>query len=84
ARPLKVDLQVGARGRMGKLLAAAGLLSDRQDAAGFTLLAGPLEFGGTTAHIDNRAWHILLVKAAERGAEAPKPEAEAKPEAKPK
>ena len=84
ARPLKVDLQVGARGRMAKLLATAGLLSDRQDAAGFTLLAGPLEFGGTTAHIDNRAWHELLVKSAERGAEAPKPEAETKPEAKPK
>jgi len=84
ARPLHVEVQLGVRGHLAKLFAAAGLLSDRQDAAGFTLLDRSLEFGGTMAHIDNRAWHKLLVKAAERGAEAGKPKAETGAAQKPK
>jgi hypothetical protein len=70
-RPLSVDLQFGARGQMAKLLSAAGLLSDRKDAAGYTLLDQPLVFGGTLAQIDNRRWHELLVKAAERSSGTP-------------
>jgi hypothetical protein len=70
-RPLTVDLQFGARGQMAKLLSAAGLLSARKDGAGFTLLAQPLVFGGTLAHIDNGPWHAVLVKAAQRNPGAP-------------
>jgi hypothetical protein len=71
ARPLTVDLQLGARGQMAKLLAAAGLLLTRQDGLGYALLDQPLIFGGTLAHIDNRPWHAVLVKAAERNSGGP-------------
>ena len=64
ARPLRVDLQFGARGRIAKLLSAAGLLSAQQDGLGYTLLSQTIFFGGTLEHIDNRRWHDLLVKAA--------------------
>jgi hypothetical protein len=64
ARPLRVDLQFGARGQIAKLFSAAGLLSTRKDDLGYTLLSQPIVFGGTLEHIDNRQWHELLVKAA--------------------
>jgi len=82
ARPLEVTVEMGARDRMAQLFAAAGLLSDRRDAAGYTLLSQPVVFGGTMAHINNHAWHELLVKSAERG-ETPKSDPKAAPAAKP-
>jgi hypothetical protein len=64
AQPLSVDLQFGARGRIAKLLSAAGLLSTQKDDLGYTMLSQPIFLGGTLEHIDNRRWHELLVKAA--------------------
>jgi hypothetical protein len=58
------------------------LLSTEQDGAGFTLLNQPLVFGGTMAHIDNRAWHELLVKSAERRSATAKPGSDAPPAAR--
>jgi hypothetical protein len=66
ARPLHVDLQFGARDRVAKLMAAAGLLSNHKDDSGYTLLSGPIVFGGTLEHIDRSSWHKLLVEAAKR------------------
>ena len=66
AQPLRVELQFGARGRMAKLMSAAGLLSAQKDDGGYTLLSEPIVFGGTLEHLDRTAWHNLLVKSAKR------------------
>ena len=71
AQPLSVNLQFGARGRMAKLLSAAGLLSSRKDADGYLLLSEPIVFGGTLEHVDRSQWHNLLVKAATRNPASP-------------
>jgi len=62
--PLSLDLRFGARGRIARLLATAGLLSDQKDERGFSLLREPVHLGGSLAAIDTSAWHRLLVQAA--------------------
>lgn len=64
AQPLSLDLELWGRGRVAKLLSAAGLLSDRKDALGYTALNQAVHLGGTAEKIDNRQWHDLLVKAS--------------------
>jgi len=64
ARPLSVELQFGARGRIAELLKVAGLLSSHKDDLGYTMLNQPIHFGGTLEHIDASQWHDLLAKAA--------------------
>jgi hypothetical protein len=64
ARPLSVELQLGVRGALAKLLSNAGLLSSHKDNLGYALLSQPIHFGGTLEHIDGSQWHDLLVKAA--------------------
>ena len=64
AQPLRVDLQLGARGQIAKLLSAAGLLSTQKDGLGYMLLSRSISLGGTLQHVDTRQWHDLLVKAA--------------------
>jgi hypothetical protein len=71
--PLSVELQLGVRGKLTGLLATAGLLSDRKDDKGYTMLNQTVHFGGTLQHIDESQWHDLLAKAA-----APKPDAREK------
>ena len=71
--PLSVELQLGVRGKLTGLLATAGLLSDRKDEQGYTLLNQTVHLGGTMQHIDGSQWHDLLAKAA-----APKPDAKEK------
>jgi hypothetical protein len=71
--PLSVELQLGVRGKLTGLLATAGLLSDRKDDQGYTMLNQTVHFGGTLQHIDESQWHDLLAKAA-----APKPDAREK------
>lgn len=78
AQPLHADLQFGARGRVAKLMEAAGLLSAQKDAGGYTLLSEPLVFGGTLENMDRSAWHRLLVKAATRQPDVPKKSPEAR------
>lgn len=65
-RPLHLHVQYGVRDWYAKLMAAAGLLSSRKDDHGYTLLKEPIAISGTLAHPDNRQWHELLVKSAER------------------
>ncbi len=77
-QPVTVDLELWAKGRIAKLLAAAGLLSDRKDDKGYTALTEPIQLRGTLAKIDTSQWHKLLVQSAKRpGAGAP-PAASAK------
>ncbi|MGD1030829.1 MAG: hypothetical protein ABSA05_06765 [Opitutaceae bacterium] len=64
ARPLSLDLQFSARGKVAELLSTAGLLSAQKDKLGYAPLSQPVHFGGTLEHIDDAAWHDLLVKAA--------------------
>jgi hypothetical protein len=64
AQPLSVDLELWGRGGVAKLLSAAGLLSDRKDALGYTALNQAVHLGGTPEKIDKQQWHDLLVKAA--------------------
>ena len=71
AQPLSLDLELWGRGGIGKLLLAAGLLSDRKDALGYTALNQAVHLGGTAEKIDRQQWHELLVKAARTPA-APK------------
>jgi hypothetical protein len=71
--PLSVELQLGVRDVLTKLLSTAGLLSTGKDSLGYSLLRDPVRFGGTLAHIDGSQWHDLLAKAA-----AQKPPAEKK------
>jgi len=76
ARPLSVELQLGARGKVAELLATAGLLSPGKDSLGFATLAEPVRLGGTLEHIDDSRWNALLVKAATRKPESGKKSAE--------
>jgi hypothetical protein len=71
--PLSVDLQLSVSGKLTGLLATAGLLSDRKDEKGYTLLNQTVHIGGTMQHLDESQWHDLLARAA-----APKPDAKEK------
>lgn len=64
--PLSLDLQIGARGHVADLLATAGLAAAGQDEKGFTLVGGPVHFGGSLGHLDGSAWQAMLVRAASR------------------
>jgi hypothetical protein len=63
-RPLSLDLVFWAHGRAARLLAKASLLSAEKDSHGFIRLNQVIHLGGTLGHVDARAWHRLLVKAA--------------------
>jgi hypothetical protein len=69
--PLSVELHLGVRDVLTKLLATAGLLSADKDSLGFSLLRENIHFGGTLAHIDDSQWHDLLARAA---TQKPQPE----------
>ena len=72
SRPLSADLRFSFRGRAAELLAKAGALSASKDALGYTLLGGPIHFGGSVGHIDIGAWHDFLAQAATRKPDAKK------------
>ncbi len=72
SRPLHLELHLAARGWDANLMKAAGLLSTRKDAKGFTLLKQPLTIGGTLAHPDNHQWHEWLLESARRKLPPPK------------
>ncbi len=73
AQPLSVDLQFWVKGRMAKLMAAAGLLSDRKDDHGYTALKEPILLRGTLEKIDTSQWHAVMVKSAQRAPGSVKP-----------
>lgn len=66
ARPLSLDLRLGARGGIASLLSDAGLLSPEKDSRGYRMLNQDIHLGGNLGHIDASQWHDLLVKAATR------------------
>jgi hypothetical protein len=68
-RPLSLDLQLGARGRVAELLSNAGLVSASLDKLGYAPLRQSVHFGGTLDHVDDGSWRDFLVKAA-----TPKPD----------
>ncbi len=72
AQPVSVDLQCWAGGRIARLLAAAGLLSERKDDRGYTALKEPILLRGTLDKLDTSQWHKLLVESAKRQIEPPK------------
>ena len=62
-QPLQLNLTLAARGHTAELAGKAGLLTKTKDAAGYANFASTLQYGGTLEHLDQRAWHDLLVKA---------------------
>ncbi len=74
ARPLSLDLQLSARGRVAELLSNAGLVSASLDKLGYAPLRQSIHFGGTLEHVDDGSWRDFLVKAA-----TPNPDSGKKP-----
>jgi hypothetical protein len=72
AQPLSVDLQFWARGRMAKLLSAAGLLSGRKDDHGYAAMNQPIQLRGTLEKIDTSQWHKAMVESAKGHPASPK------------
>jgi len=70
--PLSVEMQLGVRDVLIRLLSTAGLLSPSRDSLGYSLLSQPVRFSGTLAHIDDKQWHDLLAGAAVQKALAQK------------
>jgi hypothetical protein len=66
ARPLSVDLKLGARGGIADLMARGGLLSAQKDESGYAGFVRPFHFGGSLAQLDVSDWRDLLVEAATR------------------
>ncbi len=64
AQPLSVDLDIGARGRLGMILGIVGMLKDGgQDELGYTPLYQTVHLGGTLQNIDQGQWREMLVQA---------------------
>ena len=63
-QPLSVDLELGARGQLGKVLDVVGLLSDERDSLGYAKLVQPIHLGGTLRAVDQSQWKDLLVQAS--------------------
>lgn len=66
ARPLELDLKLGAKGHSAELLAKAALLSTQKDDQGYAMLSESFTFLGSLEKIDVGPWHDLLVAAATR------------------
>ncbi|MDB6127737.1 MAG: hypothetical protein JWM35_1633, partial [Verrucomicrobia bacterium] len=66
-QPMQLQLNLGARGKLGDLIKRAGLLDVRQDNLGYAAFAVPLKIGGTLANPDtNEIRSALLNSALER------------------
>jgi hypothetical protein len=64
AQPLSVDLEVGARGRLGMILGIVGMLKEGgADELGYTPLYQTVHLGGTLQNIDQGQWREMLVQA---------------------
>jgi uncharacterized protein involved in outer membrane biogenesis len=67
-RPLNVDLQFSAQGRVAALAGGVGLMRDEKDDLGYTRLAQPIHLGGTLSRIDESQFREMLIQAALRKA----------------
>jgi hypothetical protein len=63
---LSVDLEMGARGHLAKILDLVGLLKEEQDPLGYRPLTQPVHLGGTLRSIDQSQWKDMLVQASLR------------------
>ncbi|MBS0662378.1 MAG: hypothetical protein JSR48_03890 [Verrucomicrobia bacterium] len=64
ARPLELDLRIGARGKLAELMAKTEMPAEPKDAAGLVVLVAPAHFGGSLDHFDFQEWQHALAKAA--------------------
>ena len=64
AQPLDLQLNLGARGKLGDLIRRAGLLETRQDSLGYAAFAVPLRIGGTLGNPDTNAIRTALLNSA--------------------
>ncbi len=62
-QPLSIDLDMGVRGKLGKLMDVVGMLRDGQDELGYTQLYQPIHLGGTLRNIDHSQWKEMLAQA---------------------
>jgi hypothetical protein len=62
-QPLSIDLDMGVRGQLGKLLDVVGMLKEGQDELGYTQLYQPVHLGGTLRSVDQSQWRDMLVQA---------------------
>ncbi len=63
-QPLAVDLELGVRGGLGKVLDVIGLATDDRDALGYARLSQPIHLGGTLRSVDQSQWREMLVQAS--------------------
>ncbi len=64
SQPLALDLDIGARGRLGIILGIVGMLKeDGPDELGYTPLYQTVHLGGTLQSIDQSQWREMLVQA---------------------
>ncbi len=64
SQPLELQLNLGARGRLGDLMKRAGLLEAQQDTLGYAAFAVPLKLGGTLTKPDTSAIRDALINSA--------------------
>ncbi len=66
AQPLAVDLDMGVRGNLAKVMGIVGLLADGHDELGYTHLYQQVHLGGSLQSIDRSQLRELLVQAPVR------------------
>jgi hypothetical protein len=64
AQPMEVQLNLGARGKLGDLIKRAGLLDARQDSLGYAAFAVPLRIVGTLGNPDTNDIRTALLNSA--------------------
>jgi hypothetical protein len=60
---LSVDLDMGARAHVAKVLDLLGLLKEGQDELGYRLLNQPIHLGGSLRNVDQSQWKDMLLQA---------------------
>ena len=63
-QPLSVDLDLGVRGSLGKVLDIVGLTTEDRDTLGYAKLVQPVHLGGTLRAVDQSQWKEMLVQAS--------------------
>lgn len=60
---LSVDMDMGVRGNLGKIMDLVGLLKAGEDDLGYRQLYQPIHLGGSLRHIDQSQWRDMLIQA---------------------
>ena len=64
AQPMEIELNLGARGKLGDLIKRAGLLETARDDLGYAAFAVPLRISGTLGSPDTSAIRTALLNSA--------------------